>query len=136
MTDNSNLTVGAIIGGATGASTGFLAGVKQSNKILNQNGILKTGRKGSDEFLKNQLEYVKGRLKANETSITQLRQSNQIKALVRIGTKAKEDFVAIAKKANYTKAKYAAAAGLACAAIGIGINALLNRAKTKKSQKA
>lgn len=136
MSDNSNLTVGAVIGGAAGTSTGFLAGIKQANKILNQHGILKTGRKGSDEFVKNQLEYVKGRLKANEANVSSLKQSNQIKTLVKIGTKAKEDFVSVIKKANFEKAKYAATAGLICAAIGVGINALLNNEKTEKSQKA
>ena len=133
MSNNSNLATGIVVGGAIGAGAGAFAGIKKAGKFLSQYGITKTGKVGSDEFVKNQAQYIKTRLAANEGKISEtIRASKMAEAFQKIGKKAGEDFVTIAKKAANTKTKWIAGLAVAGAAVGAAVKAIANKNKTNE----
>lgn len=139
MSNNSSVAIGAIGGAITGTAAGYFVGSSRAAKLLGQYGILKTGKIGSDEFVKNQSQYVEGAIIKNMDKVHQSYKSSarMQEAFKKISQKAKEDFVSIAKRANSTKITWIAALAAAGTLIGVLIGkAIANKGEANQKEQA
>ncbi len=135
--DSKKLLVGQSVGLAAGAGLGAAVGITKSKKILAPfKGIY---LKGSDQFYKNQSDYVAKAIKEGKNNGI-IKNFASYKA---IKEKAVEAYEGLAKalpnalkKANLTKIKWVAGLGAAGLAIGTLATLLINKVKAGKAEKA
>ncbi len=134
--DNNKLLVGQGVGLASGAALGAAVGIQKAKKSLAPfQGIY---LKGSDEFYKNQSDFVAKAIKEGKNNGI-IKDFTSYKAIKEKAVKAYEGLANALpnalKKANQTKIKWVAGLAAAGLAIGTAITLIASKVKAKKAVK-